>query len=56
MDSHDVTITITTGSINGRQGEEEIDTFAAQIIELVEEMLSHSRIEVDVNKHRRVVR
>ena len=56
MDSHDAKITVTTSSINGRQGETEIDAFAARIVELAHDMLSDSRIEVDVIKHRLVRR
>ena len=56
MDSHDAKITVTTSSINGRQGESEIDIFAARVVELAHEMLSNSSIEVDVQKHRFVRR
>ncbi len=56
MDSNDVTITVTTSSTNGRQGEAEIDAFAARIVELAHDMLSDSGIEVVILKHRLVRR
>ncbi len=56
MDSNDVKITITTSSINARQGEAEIDWFAGRVVELAHETLSNSSIEVEVVKHRLVRR
>lgn len=56
MDSSNVKITVTTSSINGRQGEAEIDAFAARIVDLAHDMLSDSGVEVDVIKHRLVRR
>ena len=54
MDSHDAKITVTTSSVNGQQGEAEIDAFAANVLELAHEMLSNSYVEVDIIKHRLV--
>jgi hypothetical protein len=52
MDSYDVTITVKTSSINGRQNGDEIERFTADVLKLAKELLSASNVEVDVVKHR----
>ena len=56
VDTNNVTITVKTSSVNAKQGEAEVDAFAARVNELAHEMLSHSRTEVHIDKHRIVVR
>lgn len=55
MDSHSVKITVTTRSINGHQNEAEIDALVEKIVKLASNSLSDSRVEVEVEKHRRLV-
>jgi len=56
MDSNDVEIVIKSGSVNGRQAEDEIDAFASYVVKIAHEMLSHSHITIDVHKHRNVTK
>jgi len=54
MDSHDVTITIKTGSINGMETDENIETFTHAVLELSDQILNRSTLEIDVTKHRHI--
>ena len=52
MDSFNVTITIKTFSVNGRQGEPGVDDFTNRVVQAANESLDKSTLEIEVYKHR----
>ncbi|KKN15973.1 hypothetical protein LCGC14_0980610 [marine sediment metagenome] len=52
MDSYDVTITIKTTSINGKENGEDIKKFTDIVIEVANKTLTRSTLEIDIVKHR----
>ena len=52
MDSYDVTITIKTSSINGKENGEDIKKFTDIVLEVANKTLTHSTLEIDITKHR----
>lgn len=56
MDSNNVTITITTSSINGQQEREEVQQFADNVRILANKLLSNSFLEITIQEHQHLTR
>ncbi len=52
MDSYNVTITIKTSSINGKENGDDIKKFTDVVLAAAKQILTRSALEIDITKHR----